>query len=119
MFFWNAKNQIDLFQTVRKFTNLDDYLTDTTDRYNRLIEAVNLQRAVTVAKRNDDINVRRKAKTFDVGDVVWLKTLNISKHRASRLQQQGPFVILKKINSHTFQLATLAKPDVCDRISHL
>ena len=118
LFYGNSKNQIDLFQSVKKFTDLDTYLQDTTQRYNRLIESVNLQRALTINKRNNDINANRKSKKFEKGDIVWLKALNISPHRATKMQQLGPFVIMHKINNFTFKLATLEKPDVCARISH-
>ena len=118
LFFGNSKGQIDLFQSAVKYSNLDDYVTDTSNRFNTLIEAVNLRRKQSVEKRNELINAHRKEKQFSVGSLVWLKALNISPNRATKMQNIGPFVILQKINEHTFKLATLEKPQVCARISH-
>ena len=118
LFYGNSKNQIDLFQTVTQFSDLDTYMEDTTRRFNTLIESVNLQRANSITKRNEELNLKRKAKSFDKGDVVWLKALNISPFRATKMKQLGPFVIMHKINNYTFKLAKLETPDVCDRISH-
>ena len=93
-------------------------MEDTTRRFNTLIESVNLQRANSITKRNEELNLKRKAKSFDKGDVVWLKALNISPFRATKMKQLGPFVIMHKINNYTFKLAKLETPDVCDRILH-
>ena len=117
-FFGNSKGQIDLFQSAAKYSNLDDYVTDTSNWINTLIEAVNLRRKQSVEKRNELINAHGKEKQFSVGSLVWLKALNILPNRATKMQNIGPFVVLQKINEHTFKFATLDKPQVCARISH-
>ena len=118
LFFGNSKSQIDLFQSAAKYTDLDAYVSETSERFNAIIEAVNLRRKQSVEKRNELINAHRKEKQFSVGSLVWLKALNISPNRATKMQNHGPFVILQKINEHTFKLATIANPQVCARISH-
>ena len=118
LFYGNSKNQLNLFQTAAKFTNLDDYVQNTSRRYNDLIDAVNYQRKISIEERNAAINEHRKLKSFSVGSLVWLKSLNISPHRATKLQNLGPFIILQQINPFTFKLATLEQPTKCARISH-
>jgi hypothetical protein len=118
LFFGNTKPQIDLFQEATKFTSLDEYMTNTTEKFNKLIDTVNYNRHLSTAKRTEDINKKRSLKTFEVGDLVWLKALNISPHRATKIQNQGPFQVMQKLNPHTYKLSSLSKPDQCARISH-
>lgn len=118
LFYGNSKPQIDLFTTAKKYSNLDDYIKETTINFNKLIESINFNRHESVTKRTSTINENRKAKSFEVGDLIWLKSLNISPNRATKLQNHGPFQILQKINPTTYKLASLSKPNQCARISH-
>ena len=87
-------------------------------QYNELVAKVNDARTTSISARNKLVNAHRKSKDFSVGQLVWLKALNISPNRATKMKNLGPFKIIQKINTHTYKLATLSNPQKCERISH-
>lgn len=118
MFYSNAKITHPLIHTNTTCTSLDEYMLEINSAFDKLVKAVNDSRKTATESRTKLINLHRQSKEFSVGDLVWLKTLNISPSRATKLKNLGPFKIIQKINSHTYKLATLSNPDKCERISH-
>jgi hypothetical protein len=118
MFYGNFKPTIPIISQTVQCTTADEYDTLVKERYNEIVKAVNDSRTAANAKRTELINKHRKAKTFDVNQLVWLKALAITPHKAVKVQNKGPFKILEKVNECTYKLSTLSDPDKCDRISH-
>jgi len=118
MFFSNTKYQHTLLNTHTACKDISSYMTRVNEKYTKLVQSVNDSRATSIQNRTNLINEHRQSKEFAVGQLVWLKALNISPSRATKLKNLGPFKIIQKINSHTFKLGTLSNPTKCDRISH-
>jgi len=118
MFYSNVKTQNSLITEAQTCKDLDTYMQHVQTQYNDLVSKVNASRTNSINTRTKLINEHRKSKDFDVGQLVWLKALNISPNRATKMKNLGPFKIIQKINSHTYKLATLSNPQKCEIISH-
>ena len=118
MFYGNVKTQNSLISEAQTCKDLDSYMQLVQDKYNELVNQVNNTRTKSIDARTKLINAHRKSKEFEVGQLVWLKALNISPNRATKMKNLGPFKVIQKINTHTYKLATLSNPQKCERISH-
>ena len=118
MFYSNIQTQNSLISEAQTCKDLDSYMELVQTQYNELVAKVNDARTTSISARNKLVNAHRKSKDFSVGQLVWLKALNISPNRATKMKNLGPFKIIQKINTHTYKLATLSNPQKCERISH-
>jgi hypothetical protein len=118
LFFGQTNNKNDLVQFETLCPDIKMYMKTITENKEKLIREVNESRQKSVENRTKLINLHRQSKEFNVNDLVWLKTLNISPQRAVKMKNLGPFRILEKVNPLTFKLAKLSDPQKCVRISH-
>jgi hypothetical protein len=118
LFYGNQKSQNPLISSAQTVGSLDDYLQLVTDKYNKIIAEVNTSRQLSNEKRTNIVNKYRKSKIFEVKQLVWLKSLNISANRAVKAKNLGPFKVIQKMSNHVYKLATLSNPDKCARLAH-
>jgi hypothetical protein len=70
-----------------------------TDKYNKII-AESTSRQLSNEKRTNIVNKYRKSKIFEVKQLVWLKSLNISANGAVKAKNLGPFKVIQKMSNH-------------------
>ena len=118
MFFGSENNIHDLVQCNTPVKTMEQYFKLVSQNRSLIEQKVKNSRENSVKTRNALINLHRKSKEFEKDQLVWLKALNITGHRASKLKNLGPFRILEKVNPLTYKLARLSEPGKCSRISH-
>lgn len=118
MFFGNSRAQLNILREAEIHDTATSYMDSITAKYDKMVQTINEARAESVTQRNKLVNEHRISKQFEEGDLVWLKSLNISPHRATKLQNSGPFIVKQKLNSHTYKLSSVHDPEKVKRISH-
>ena len=118
--FGNHKRSRLLLNETEFVADYDEYMNIVKEAHKQIIDQVREARSASTKMRTDLINRHRQEKTYEVGQLVWLKSVATatSTQRALKVQNRGPFKIVRKVNEHTYHLAKLANPTKCDRIAH-
>ena len=118
LFYGTRNSAQELISVDTACRNLDEYFETVSKLKSEMIATVAAKRRDSVKSRSDLINQHRESKVFKPNQLVWLKTLNISPNRSTKLKNLGPFRILEQVNPLTYKLARLSDPQKCVRISH-
>ena len=118
LFYGTRNSAQELISVDTACRNLDEYFETVNKLRGEMIATVAAKRRESVKTRSDLINQHRESKVFEPNQLVWLKTLNISPNRSTKLKNLGPFRILEQVNPLTYKLARLSDPQKCVRISH-
>ena len=113
-----TRNKQQILNNSTECNSIDQYFETVNKKYKDIIQQVKEARQKSTDYRTAQVNKNRQCKNFDIGQLVWLKQLNISPHRATKIMNQGPFKILDKVTPLTYKLARISTPNKLDRISH-
>ena len=118
MHYGDVRKSHALIEEVQPVKDLNEFIKQCTKNHKVIEEKVNKSRDEFNSRKRDAINAHRESKIFKANDLVWVKSLKIVANRATKVQNKGPFIIIKKVSEGTYELGTLDNPDTVISIQH-
>jgi len=108
-----------LERLVLKAPNPDHVAYTTIERQKILLDQVREKTSQAQERQAKYYNKRRRAETFEEGDLVWVLTHHLSRaadYFTAKLapKWQGPAKILKRMNNVNYKVVMLDNPNQCD-----
>lgn len=108
-----------LDRLIQRPPNPDHLAYNTLERQKAFLEQVIAKTSQAQERQGKYYNQRRKPKSFEEGDLVWILTHPLSRAADSFMAKlapkwQGPGKIVKKVNNVNYRVVMLDKPSQCD-----
>lgn len=108
-----------LERLIRKPVNPDHVAYSTVERQKALLDQVREKTSQAQERQGKYYNKRRRAESFEKGDLVWILTPPLSRaayYFMAKLapKWQGPANILKRVNNVNYKVVMLDSPNQSD-----